>query len=115
MVAVFHKVIRDNRLAVRGMESLMAQLDIVLEDFANNQEDRVKMDLYLKTVLGEWLDRNHDQIGRIVKESLNEFTNERLVNFIDSKMGNDLQMIRINGSFVGGLVGMILYILTYWL
>ncbi len=114
-VAVFHKVIRDNRMAVRGMESLMAQLDIVVEDFANNQEDRLKMDLYLKAILGEWLDRNHDQIGRIVKESLNEFTNERLVNFIDSKMGNDLQMIRINGSFVGGLVGMILYILTYWL
>jgi uncharacterized membrane-anchored protein YjiN (DUF445 family) len=115
MVAVFHKVIRDNRMAVRGMDSLMAQLEIVLEDFAENQEDRVKMDLYLKAVLGEWLDRNHDQIGRIVKESLNEFTNERLVNFIDGKMGNDLQMIRINGSFVGGLVGMILYILTYWL
>lgn len=115
MVAVFHKVIRDNRLAVRGMDSLMAQFEIMLADFSKNKEDRVKTDLYLKSALGEWLDRNHDEIGRIVKESLNDFTNEKLINFIDSKMGNDLQMIRINGSFVGGLVGMALYILTYWL
>jgi uncharacterized membrane-anchored protein YjiN (DUF445 family) len=115
MVAAYHKVVVDNKIIVKGMESLITQLDVLLADFAESQEDRRKADMYLKATLSEWIDTHHDEIGRIVKESLNEFTNERLVNFVESKMGNDLQMIRINGSIVGGLVGVIIYGLTFWL
>ena len=38
-----------------------------------------------------------------------------IVNLIESKVGNDLQMIRINGSVVGGLVGMAVFLLTFWI
>lgn len=115
MVTVYHKVVVDNKIIVKGMEFLINQLDIVLADFAENQEDRRKVDIYLKATLSEWIDTHHDQIGRIVTESLNEFTNEKLVDFIENKTGNDLQMIRINGSIVGGLAGIIIYVLTFWL
>ncbi|MDF2633545.1 MAG: hypothetical protein K0R78_419 [Pelosinus sp.] len=115
MVTVYHKVVVDNKIIVRGMEALITHLDVLIANLAKNQEDRRKVDIYLKATLSEWIDTHHDEIGRIVKESLNEFTNERLVNFVENKMGNDLQMIRINGSIVGGLVGVIIYGLTFWL
>ena len=51
----------------------------------------------------------------MVLSSLEAFTNEKLVEFVESKAGNDLQMIRINGSVVGGLTGMVLYLATFWL
>jgi uncharacterized membrane-anchored protein YjiN (DUF445 family) len=34
---------------------------------------------------------------------------------IEPIIGNDLQLIRINGSLVGGLVGIITYMLTFWI
>lgn len=115
LIHAYNKASIDNKLIVRGLDSLIIQLDIALADFAASQEDRKRADDYLKAALGEWLDKNHNEIGRIVKESLNEFTDEKLVYFIESRVGNDLQMIRINGSLVGGLTGIILYLLTYWL
>ena len=45
---------------------------------------------------------------------LNRFSTPALVDFIESRVGNDLQMIRINGSIVGGLAGMLIFLLTYW-
>ncbi|WP_378951756.1 DUF445 domain-containing protein [Pelosinus sp. sgz500959] len=115
IMTIYRKSTVDNRIVVRGMESLVTQFDILVTDFTANQEERKKVDIYLKSVVNEWVDDHHDEIGRIVKDSLNGFTNERLVNFIEDKLGNDLQMIRINGSVVGGFVGIIIHILTFWL
>jgi len=38
-----------------------------------------------------------------------------LIDFVETRAGNDLQMIRINGSVVGGLVGMLIFLLTFWM
>lgn len=111
----YGKIITDNKILVRGMESLVTQFDRLVADFSQNKEDREKLDHYLKAILSQWVDTHHDEIGRIVKNSLDKYTNDKLVGFIENKMGNDLQMIRINGSVVGGFVGMILYVLTFWI
>ena len=115
ILAEYGKIVSDNRILVRGMESLATQFEMIVADFAENEEDRIKLDHYLKTILSQWIDTHHDEIGRIVKDSLNKFTNDRLVDFIEDKMGNDLQMIRINGSIVGGFAGIIIYVLTFWI
>lgn len=115
IMTVYGKATIDNRILVRGMEALITQLDLLLADFAENQEERTKLDHYLKAMLNEWIDAHHDEIGRMVKDSLNRFTDEKLVSFIEDKLGNDLQMIRINGSVVGGFVGTMIYIVTFWL
>ena len=40
---------------------------------------------------------------------------ETLVNRIELQVGRDLQYIRINGTVVGGLVGLIIFTITRWL
>jgi uncharacterized membrane-anchored protein YjiN (DUF445 family) len=40
---------------------------------------------------------------------------ETLVNRIELQVGRDLQYIRINGTVVGGLVGLIIFTVTRWL
>ena len=35
------------------------------------------------------------------------------MSFVEPKVSDDLQMIRINGSIVGGMAGMALFIITY--
>lgn len=104
----------DTKQIIRWLSPITDQLDQFFSDFSTNEEKRATLDSYLKTVLSGWIDTHHHKIGVMVKDSLNEFTNERLVSFIEDKVGNDLQMIRINGSVVGGLVGMVIYLLTFW-
>lgn len=68
----------------------------------------------LKEYLIGYVNSKHSTIGAIVRDNINQYSTEQLVALIEGVAGNDLQMIRINGSVVGGLVGMLTYLITYW-
>nr|WP_275298380.1 DUF445 domain-containing protein [Clostridium sp. YIM B02555] len=91
------------------------QLNKLIDEFKVNIEWQRKLDYKAKGLLLEFVDNNHSKIGSMVKENLNKFSNDMIVNLIETKVGNDLQMIRINGSVVGGLVGMMTFLLTFWI
>ncbi|HEY0829457.1 MAG TPA: DUF445 domain-containing protein [Bacilli bacterium] len=91
------------------------QLDRIIHNFAENPEQQRKIDTAIKQAVLPLVSQAHQKISEAVRVSLNELTNEKLVDFIQSKAGNDLQMIRINGSIVGGFVGMLIFIITYFL
>lgn len=69
----------------------------------------------VKTRLIGGLNLRAGVIGGIVRESLGRFSDEELAAFIEAKVGNDLQMIRINGSVVGGLVGALIFLVFHML
>ncbi|URZ15696.1 DUF445 domain-containing protein [Clostridium felsineum] len=54
----------------------------------------------------------HSEIGKIVKESLNKYNDEEIINLAYDKAGDELQLIRINGSVVGGVLGVIIFVIT---
>ena len=70
------------------------------------------IDNILKEMLEKIIRSQHYLIGEIVKETLEAFTNERLNQFIEEKVGDDLQWIRINGSIVGASAGLLIYLFT---
>ena len=48
----------------------------------------------------------------MIRERLDKFSDDELTEFVESHVADDLQMIRINGSICGGLVGMFLFIVA---
>lgn len=55
-------------------------------------------------------------VGRIVRRTLDNFTEDKLFSFVESKVDNDLQHIRINGALFGTFLGTFFYgVLTYGL
>ena len=85
----------------------------LINEVTDDADRKRQLDVYLAAWLSGWVTRHQGEIGRIVTTYLEGFSNEELVNYIEDKVMNDLQMIRINGSIVGGLVGMVLFLLTY--
>jgi uncharacterized membrane-anchored protein YjiN (DUF445 family) len=51
------------------------------------------------------------QIVRLVSETIRRWDAQTVTNRIESAVGRDLQFIRINGTLVGGLVGLMLHTL----
>lgn len=51
-------------------------------------------------------------IGRFVEDQINGWHEERLVGELERHIGPDLQFIRINGTLVGGLAGLLIALLT---
>ncbi|WP_312929342.1 DUF445 family protein, partial [Stutzerimonas nitrititolerans] len=52
------------------------------------------------------------QIGRYIAERVENWESAELVQQLENSVGKDLQFIRINGTLVGGLVGLVLHALT---
>ncbi|MCO5385975.1 MAG: DUF445 domain-containing protein [Desulfosporosinus sp.] len=98
-------------LTERLLVSLRDNWQGYLEKIEQNQDLRSKVNEEVKSILEKQIIYHHNAIGRIVREGLDPLTDDKLVELIEDKAGNDLQMIRINGSVVGGLAGMLIYLL----
>lgn len=92
---------------------LFKQLEQYREDLAIDPEKRESLNSKLRFFLMEFVVRQHHKIGQFVLEGLEKYSDEMLVELIESKTGADLQMIRINGSVVGALAGMLFYLINY--
>jgi len=75
---------------------------------------RATFDRWVREMADDLLRRHHHQIGITVRENLEALDPTRLVEMIESRVGNDLQFIRLNGALVGGLVGLLLAML-HWI
>ena len=53
--------------------------------------------------------RYGDQIVRLVSETVKRWDAKTVTERIESAVGRDLQFIRINGTLVGGLVGVVIH------
>lgn len=103
------------KLAVDGSwrTGLANQSEQAVRSMSENKQLRNQINRVAKAVFLETIAAHHEEIGSIVRVRLEQFSDEALADFVESRVGNDLQMIRINGSVVGGLAGMALFLLSY--
>lgn len=59
-----------------------------------------------------WLQKLNPLIDKVVGQELSRYSPEEITQIVRGKMYYDLQMVRINGSLVGAILGGIFYGLT---
>ena len=108
------KIIGIEKLAPEGAwrHVLVQQSEQAVHSLAGNEERRINVNRLAKTIFLQAVAAHYEEIGFIVRMRLEQFTDRALADFIESRIGDDLQMIRINGSIVGGLAGMALFLLS---
>ena len=74
-------------------------------EWLDDPERRTWFDEWVRTMSQELLRRHHHQIGRTVRDYLDNLKDAELVERIEARVGADLQYIRLNGAVIGGLVG----------
>ena len=89
-----------------------AFVDSNVDKFVKSEQLQRDFDKKLKDFLETELSKHHSLIPGLIRERLAEFNDDELVEFVETRVQDDLQMIRINGAIVGSLVGMGLYILV---
>lgn len=81
-----------------------------VDDLRTNQESRSRLTRWLNHHLSSLVLSSHGSITDIVRDTLANFSNEKLVSWIEEKVGGDLQYIRLNGALIGGLVGVTIHL-----
>lgn len=88
---------------------------IIQKNIAKWQADDSKkeqIDIWIRKKLYYYLLKNANKIGEIISQTVNQWDGKELSEKLELEVGKDLQFIRINGTLVGGLVGLIIYALT---
>lgn len=107
------KILKSQTTDKKIKETIEKFLQNKFDEFAKNKEMQLKFDEWIKKFISERIEQNHNIIANIAKERLDEFTEDEFSDFVEEKVNDDLQMIRVNGAIVGGAAGMFLYAIIY--
>ncbi|WP_196594453.1 DUF445 domain-containing protein [Pectinatus sottacetonis] len=88
-------------------------IDRQINCLAEDKGRQKRLDCWLKEKLNVIVKNNMPVLLEIVKDKLNSYSTESFVKLVEEHVDEDLQMIRINGSLVGGIAGMVLYTISY--
>jgi uncharacterized membrane-anchored protein YjiN (DUF445 family) len=80
--------------------------DVAMQSWINEQ---------ILALAGPMVERYRAQIGNYIAERIEAWNEEELVEQLETHVGRDLQFIRINGTLVGGLVGVLIHVGTTFL
>lgn len=68
-----------------------------------------KIDYWIRVTSYKYILRNTHQFGNLISSTIGNWKGKELSEKLELEVGKDLQYIRINGTLVGGLVGLIIY------
>ena len=98
--------------------SIKAYLKRNLVEWAKNlQHDEVlqnKIDSWIRTTAYKYILKNTHQFGNLISSTVGNWEGKELSEKLELEVGKDLQFIRVNGTIVGGLVGLIIYTITHF-
>lgn len=88
-------------------------IDTRIDQIKESASMQIQLNAKISLGVNDFIRARHGFIIQVIEEKLKAFSNETLVEFVETRIADDLQMIRINGSLVGALVGMFLYAMTF--
>jgi uncharacterized membrane-anchored protein YjiN (DUF445 family) len=94
------------------VEMALRQVDGWAQRLESDPELVDQVNAWCRRLAVAQVEQHHDLIGVLVEEQMNRLSEENLSALIQERVGEDLNWIRLNGTFVGGLIGVGLYLLA---
>lgn len=70
---------------------------------------REALNVRIRALLVELADRHGEDVARLVSDTIRGWDARTIVSKLETNVGQDLQFIRLNGTIIGGLVGLALH------
>ena len=97
---------------LRYLGKAIADISGSLKNDAVLQE---RIDRWIRHTAYKYILRNANNVGALISNTVGNWQGRELSRKLELEVGKDLQFIRINGTLVGGLVGLLIYTITHWL
>ncbi len=106
------RIVEVERKPVIWRDAVDYLVDAKIDEFIRDEKLQRKFDKLIKDFVAGLLDEYREQIPLMIRERLDKFSDDELTEFVEGHVSDDLQMIRINGSVCGAIVGMFLYVVA---
>ena len=84
------------------------------ERLSGDEELRNSVNRWLRVAVVRMVAPRRAEIAAFIRQVVENWDADTLVRRIELQVGRDLQYIRINGTVVGGLVGLLIFTVTRW-
>ncbi|MBK8469749.1 MAG: DUF445 domain-containing protein [Actinomycetales bacterium] len=91
---------------------IQAQLKAFAEHVRDDETLRGRLDRYAADLTAFFVDRYGDELMTVISHTIERWDGKETADKVELHVGRDLQFIRINGTIVGGLVGVLIHALT---
>ena len=105
------ELLRENCL-LAWRQKLRGYLEHRIEVFLSDAEARASFNAWVLRWFDGLLAAHHAELPQMMERQLARMSDDEMVELVETRVEDDLQMIRINGAVVGSVVGMLLYLLT---
>ena len=89
-----------------------------ISELSNNlQSDeklQYKIDHWVRVTAYKYILKNTHQFGSLISSTVGNWEGRELSEKLELEVGKDLQFIRVNGTLVGGLVGLVIYTVAHF-
>ena len=97
------------------MQQVLKMMNQMLIQGAAQPEVLRRFDAQISLWVREAVGQYKSKVADYVAEKVKSWDSQELVQKLELSVGKDLQYIRINGTLVGGLVGLVMYVVSGWL
>ena len=103
---------RPDSAAARRLNSLLTYL---LQQHAATPQQLRRLNARLALLARSLVRRHRHAAAEFIADKVKSWDSRQMSDKLELSIGRDLQFIRINGTLVGGLVGLLIYTLSQWL
>jgi uncharacterized membrane-anchored protein YjiN (DUF445 family) len=82
------------------------------ENLRTDEKLQHKIDHWVRVTAYKYILRNTNKFGDLIADTVGNWQGKELSEKLELEVGKDLQFIRINGTLVGGLVGLLIYAIS---
>ena len=82
------------------------------ESMLANEERLAELDDFLTNFIAGVLEQHRHEVGDLIADTVKQWDPRLASDRIELAVGRDLQFIRLNGTLVGGLAGLLIYVLS---
>lgn len=93
---------------------LRRNLNELADNLQHNEKLQYKIDHWIRVTAYRYILKNTHQFGNLISSTVGNWEGKELSQKLELEVGKDLQFIRINGTLVGGLVGLIIYTIAHF-
>ena len=85
------------------------------ENVRTDENLQHKIDAFVRYTAYKYILKNTNKFGELISTTVGNWQGKELSEKLELEVGKDLQFIRINGTLVGGLVGLLIYSIAQWI
>lgn len=93
---------------------LSKNLNEFSQNLKNDENFQKKIDDWVRVTAYKYILKNTHQFGNLISSTVGNWQGKELSEKLELEVGKDLQFIRVNGTLVGGLVGLIIYTISHF-